>query len=312
MSALTPLVLDWFAAHHGVASLADLDRLGVTMKQRRNALRARQLIAELHGVYRLAGTPRTASQAAAVACAANPDVAVSHISAGRHWGLRGLGRDARLHVLIPGQLRRQIPNAVIHRTYWLEATDVVSGSDGIRFTSPPRTVFDLASMLTDERLESVIEQVLHDGLAALPALFAISARLRHRGRKGSDRIGRVLAGRPAWLKPVDSDLELRVERAIISAGLPRPVRQYPVQLPNGETFRLDFYWPDVAEALEVDHITWHGGKLDLTADKRRDRMLRRVGIRTTRITDDDVQHRLPSVIADLRAVLRPTHVRSAS
>jgi hypothetical protein len=55
--------------------------------------------------------------------------------------------------------------------------------------------------------------------------------------------------------------------------------------------------------IEIDHVTWHGGKLDLTADKRRDRPLRRIGINSTRVTDDDVRQRLPSIIEDLRAVV---------
>ena len=85
-----------------------------------------------------------------------------------------------------------------------------------------------------------------------------------------------------------------------------------ITLGAGELFRLDFYWPVESEALEVDHVTWHGGKLDLTADKRRDRLVSRFGVRTTRITDDDVRHRLPAIINDLRAILSRSHVRSLS
>ncbi len=65
--------------------------------------------------------------------------------------------------------------------------------------------------------------------------------------------------------------------------------------------------------LEIDHITWHGGKVDLTADKRRDRLLRRIGINTTRVTDATKSARdLTRIIDDLRAVLTPTHTRSVS
>jgi very-short-patch-repair endonuclease len=312
MSAFTAPVLDWLAGHHGVAAIADLDRLGVTPKQRRLALRSGQLKTDVYGVYRLAGAPRTAEQAAALACAAGPDVVVSHVSAGRRWGFRRLGPDARLHVVIAGQNHRRLPDVVIHRSHRLEPVDVVEGPDGIRFTSPPRSVFDLASVVSDEQLESIIEQVLHDGLVTIPTLFATARRLRQRGRNGSARFGRVIESRPAWLRPVDSDLELRVERAVIEAGLPRPLRQHPVWLPSGEMFRLDFYWPDEREALEVDHVTWHGGKLDLTADKRRDRLMRRLGIHTTRVTDEDVRHHLPVVVSDLRAILEGSRVRSAS
>jgi hypothetical protein len=304
--------MSWLATHHGVVTSSELARLGISRHQTNRLLRDGVLIPYTRAVYRLAGATRTAEQAAALACAAGPDVVVSHISAGREWGFRGLGGEAHLHVAIAGQNHRDLPDVVVHRSHRIDPVDIVERSDGIRFTSPPRTVFDLASCFSDERLESIIEQVLHDRLSTIPTLMATAARLRQRGRNGSARIGRVLGSRPAWLKPVDSDLELRVERAIIEAGLPRPLRQHPIRVPSGELFRLDFYWPVEAEALEVDHVTWHGGKLDLTADKRRDRLLRRFGINTTRITDDDVRHRLPTIINDLRGILGRSHVRSLS
>ena len=64
---------------------------------------------DVAGVYRLAGAPRTPEQAAALACAAGLDVVVSHVSAGREWGFRRLGADARLHVVIAGQNHRRLP-----------------------------------------------------------------------------------------------------------------------------------------------------------------------------------------------------------
>jgi very-short-patch-repair endonuclease len=314
MHGLSPELVDWLSTHHGVIGSDDLERLGVSRERRQLLRRTGVLQSYVPGVYRLGGAPRSTEQAAALACAAGPDVIVSHTSAGRHWGFRQLGADAQLelHVLIAGQNHRRLPDAIVHRSHLIEPIDIVEGADGIRYTSPPRTVFDLASVLNDDRLESVIEQVLHDGLMTIPTLRATGARLRQRGRDGSARFGRVIESRPAWLRPVDSDLELRVERAIIEAGLPRPLRQYPVQLPSGETFRLDFYWPDNREALEVDHITWHGGRFEATADKRRDRLLRQLGIHTTRITDDDVRNRLPVVIVDLRVIVGRSDVPRVS
>jgi very-short-patch-repair endonuclease len=302
----------WLASHHAVISSTELERFGITPREIQRLLRERRLVSYIRGVYRLAGAPETTHQAAALACTCGPDVAVSHTSAGRIWGFRQLGADRQLHVLIGGPAHRRLPGATVHRCHHIDAVDLVDRADGIRVTSPPRTVFDLASVVGDERLESIIEQVLHDGLATIPTLLAIGRRLRRRGRDGSARYGRVLQSRPAWLKPVGSDLELIVERAIIAAGLPRPLRQHPIRLRSGDVIRPDFYWPAEAEVLEVDHVTWHGGKLDLTEDKRRDRMLRQLGIGTTRVTDEDVRSRLPAMIDDLRSVLGRTDARYAS
>jgi very-short-patch-repair endonuclease len=237
---------------------------------------------------------------------------VSHTSAGRVWSLRGLGADRRLHVTLPGRQKRLVPGAVVHWSHRIDVVDVVERPDGIRVTSPPRTAFDLAWQLSDDRLASVIEQLVHDKRCTIPTLFATGRRLGRSGRNGSDRFARVLQSRPAWLRPVGSDLELRFERAVIDAGLPRPVRQAAIALPDGHVVHPDFLWPEIGEAVEIDHITWHGGKLDLTYDKQRDRLLRRVGIHTTRFTDSEILDNLRSVVEDTRAILERSRVATVS
>ena len=304
MSVLTAAVRDWFATHHGVAHRTELLDLGVTEHQLKWARRSGVLVTHGRSVYRLAGAPATTDQRMALACAAAPDVVVSHRSAGRLWGLRRLGRDDRLHVTIGGRSNRRVPGVVVHRSFRMDAVDVIERDDGIRLTSPPRTAFDLAAVLHDDALASIIEQLLHEERCAVPTLFATGRRLGERGRTGSARFARVLQSRPAVLKPAASDLELRLERALRRRRAARPVRQHPLQLPSGEVVHPDFYWPVQREALEVDHVTWHGGKLDLTYDKRRDRQLWRLGVHVTRVTDDEIRHHLGRVVADIGAILR--------
>jgi very-short-patch-repair endonuclease len=310
--AFTPAVTSWLAHHHGVITRSEFHRFGSTDHQIKRLLRLRVLIPYVPGVYRLSAAPVTLEQAMALACAVGPDVVVSHVSAGRIWGLRRLGSDQRLHVLTEGAAHRTVPEAVIHRCYHIDPIDVVERADGIRLTSPPRTCFDLASMLSDDRLESVIEQLVHEQKATLPTLFGTGHRLRQRGRTGSARYHRVLESRPAWLKPVGSDLELQLERALLAAGLPQPRRQHALTLPTGDIIHPDFYWPERREIVEVDHVTWHGGRLSSAYDKRRDRLTRRMGIGTTRVADSDIRDHLGSVVADIASVLRRTDARTVS
>lgn len=306
MPLLTPEVNAWFATHHGVSRRTDLFQLGIRPTDIRYALETGVLVAVSQAVYRLAAVPPSSEQRMALACAVDDDVVISHVSAGRLWGLRRLGRDARLHVTIGGRSNRLVPGVARHRSHRVHAIDVVGRDDGIRVTSPPRTVFDLAAMLHDDALASVIEQVLHEQRCTVPTLFDTGRRLAERGRNGSARFARVLQSRPALLKPVASDLELMLEQAILDAGLPRPLRGHPVRLRSGDTVHPDFLWPEAREAVEVDHVTWHGGKLDLTYDKRRDRELWKVGVHVTRVTDSEISNHLGRVIADLRAILRPS------
>jgi very-short-patch-repair endonuclease len=312
MHALTPAVAAWLSTHHGVIALSDLRRLGATDHQIRRLLRIQVISPYTRGVFRLAAAPETAEQRMALACAVHPRAIVSHVSAGRLWNLRRLGSDQRLHITIPGRVQRRVPGVVVHWSHRIDSVDVVERPDGIRVTSPPRSAFDLAWWLSDDRLASIIEQLVHDGRCTIPTLFATGRRLRASGRNGSDRFGRVLQSRPAWLRPVGSDLELRFERAVLAARLPRPVRQHPIRLPDGTVIHPDFYWPDACEVVEIDHVTWHGGKLDLTYDKQRDRQLRRLGIHVTRFTDSEIGGDMPRVIDDLRAILDRSRASNAS
>ena len=132
----------------------------------------------------------------------------------------------------------------------------------------------------------------------------LGSRLCRQGRNGSERFRRVLDMRPEWWTAVDTDLELRLEQAIVDAGLPRPIRQFEIALPDGSDIHPDFYWPDPPTALEVDHSSWHGGREQQTYDKWRDRQLTRVGVRPMRVSEDDIRFRLETVTADLAAVLR--------
>ena len=304
MWLFTPDVTRWLATHHGVAHRLDLERLGATRHQLAHAARLGAIVREGTSVYRLAAAPATAEQRMALACAAGPDVVVSHRSAGRVWGLRRLGQDDRLHVTIRARSNRQVRGVVIHRSHRIEAVDVVERADGIRLTSAPRTAFDLAAVLHDDALASILEQLLHDERCTVPTLFATGRRLGEHGRSGSARFTRVLQSRPALLKPAASDLELKLERALVEAGLPRPLRQQALRLPSGEVVHPDFYWPAQREAVEVDHVTWHGGKLDLTYDKRRDRQLWQLGIHVTRVTDDEIRRHLGRAVADIATILR--------
>lgn len=162
-------------------------------------------------------------------------------------------------------------------------------ADGIVVTSPPRTLFDLASVLDADALESAIEQGIDRGMFGVPTLWGVARRLATRGRPGSTRFVDVLAGRPSWVKPVGSNHELVLARALVAAGLPEPVRQHPVMLGNGRTVHPDLCWPDVRLIVEVDHVTWHGGRIASTQDKRRDRQLRLRGWEVDRVTDADLR-----------------------
>jgi very-short-patch-repair endonuclease len=110
-----------------------------------------------------------------------------------------------------------------------------------------------------------------------------------------------LDARPDWLKPADSDLEVQLWRSLRAAGLPLQ-RQFPVVLDSGATVHLDLADESIRFGVEVDHVTWHGGRLDAQRDKRRDRELARLDWTVSRVSDEDISTRLSTTTAELLAI----------
>jgi very-short-patch-repair endonuclease len=112
------------------------------------------------------------------------------------------------------------------------------------------------------------------------------------------------------MRSPDSDLELRLWRALAAAGESFE-RQQRVELDGGDVIQLDLACPECRLGIEVDHVTWHGGRIDVQSDKRRDRRAARVGWTMLRVTDDDIDSRLASVVDDIRTVHRARCDRAA-
>ena len=113
----------------------------------------------------------------------------------------------------------------------------------------------------------------------------------------------VIRSRPAWRAALQSDLEVRVLEEMARQRLPAPTTQFPMALPDGRDIRIDFAWPRLKLAVEVDHPAWHDGAIESHRDKARDRKLVAIGWIPTRITDIDVNGGLRDAVADIGAIL---------
>ncbi|MCU1346393.1 MAG: hypothetical protein JWL70_2659, partial [Acidimicrobiia bacterium] len=248
-------------------------------------LASRQLIRVHASVFISAAHPRTMEAELVAACMAHDAAVVSHTAAGRQWGLRRMGMVVP-YVTVPHGRGPKLAGVTVHRSRVLEPEDVVTRGDGIRLTSPPRTVFDLASMLDDGALASVIEQVI-DQYCSYGSLVRVLDRLGAGGRPGTARFARVLGSRPADRRASDSEPELRLAEALRAVGL-RCEPQYPVTLPGGVTIHIDLALIRERVAVEVDHSHWHGVASAAHRDKERDRLLGRGGWHPVRVTEIDV------------------------
>jgi very-short-patch-repair endonuclease len=298
----------WLGAHHGVVTRTWLREHGVSDGQLRQMRESGRILEAHRGVYRSSSAPRTQYQRMAelVACTGG---AVSHTSAGQIWGFRKLSRYREIHLTVTQVVQRRfdgdgLDEVVLHRSSTLPAPDVVARGDGIVLTSPARTVVDLAGVIPEADLESIVEQGLAMGRFSLTRLMATQDRLASPGRKGTKQLRRVLASRSLRQRPVDSDYELRLLRALQAEGVPTFERQMPLRLVGGELVHPDLAEPTRRFIIEVDHATWHAGEKAKMYDHWRDRQYHLLGWHSERVSDKDINHRLPETVQELLAIYR--------
>jgi hypothetical protein len=147
----------------------------------------------------------------------------------------------------------------VHRS-----TDLLSGHTTIRHripvTNPLRTIVDLAAVVPAEQVEDAIDAGL-----AYPSLFTIPGveRMLHdlagRGRRGTGVLRRLLAERALGHAVTDSKLESRMGKLLKRAELPPAVFHCVVTTPDGVFLaEVDFAYPEVKLAIEVDGFGAHG------------------------------------------------------
>ena len=289
-------------ARHGVTTTARLAGIGVGRRTVDRLKRSGRLRSVGQGVLASTSWPATLEHRMAVACAGSGGV-VRFPTAGLVWGFRKTPRAGDVHVVIPdSRYIDPLAGTVIHRSCALQEVDVVRRNDGIAVTSPPRTAFDAAWDLSRDDLESLIEQGIQRQMFTIPTMWAVARRLREHGRPGSARLGEVLTGREVWRKPVDSDYELRLERAMRRRGFPPLERQCRIELANGEVIHADLGLPEHGFYVEVDHLTWHGGRMAADYDSRRDLKVAALGLHVERVTDTSIDRHLTETVEALWAI----------
>jgi hypothetical protein len=165
--------------------------------------------------------------------------------------------------------------------------DLAPEDKTIRFGVPTatmqRVVFDLATVLERDELQSVLEQAEHARMDFGPVLAMMA---RHPRRKGVPLL-RELAPR---IRPVDpkSWLEADLAPFLRSLGAPEPLRNWFLETSKGLEEVDFFYPPDLV--VEGDGYAFHGGASNLTRDHQKDRRLRRAGYRVERVTYDELHY----------------------
>lgn len=164
-------------------------------------------------------------------------------------------------------------------------------------SDPGQAAWETAVWLDPIRAVSIIDALLGQGLTDRAAL--IEAAARNANRAGSRRASWLfdLADGGAQ-SPPESQLRVR----LTLGGLPRPVVQHPIRLPNGVVLHPDLAWPEYRVAVEYDG-QWHADADQLHRDRRRLNLLVGAGWVVLHVTSRRMHTEFPAVLREVRAAL---------
>jgi hypothetical protein len=167
---------------------------------------------------------------------------------------------------------------------------------GIPVTTVPRTLVDLASVLSSEALARAAHEA---GIRHHTTPEQVEAALeRHPNARGAGNLRRVIQGD---VHVTLSKLERRFLRLLRAAKLHLPETNRPA---GGR--HVDCRWPEIGLTVELDSYTYHRSRHAWEQDRRREREARARGDDFRRYTYGDVFERPASVLGELRTVVPPT------
>ena len=269
--------------------------LGMDRRAVDRHLAAGEVLAVHAGAYAFGhrALPRGWRQTAA-ALSAGEDAVLSHRSAGAWLGLLGWW-DGHVHVTIPRQTGRgpSSDGIVVHRCRTLLPRDVAV-HDGLRCTTPARTLVDLAATaprLLPRALREAEVQRLDVG--TVHVLLA-----EHPRRRGARALRAALAAFDPGTADARSPLEHDALDLIRRAGLP------PAQanvLVCGHL--VDLLWPREKVVVELDGRRTHATPSAFEEDRRRDIALQLAGYLVLRLTARRLREEARAVVGELSAAL---------
>ena len=288
---------------HGVASG---DRLRLTKRQRDYACATNALVRVHQNVFVDPAVPRTSEQDLMVAItAAGRDACAWGPSAAAVWKLLEQ-HPAVPHVVVPLRKWARVSGAVVRRSSDL-CPDHVMTRHSIPVTKPLITAVDLGAWLDPMDLAEVLIRARQLKLFEPDAVRATIDRLTKPGRNGIRPARHALELVMIGDRPADSILELRFHHG---AGrlLPPYEYQWEVRV-RGRTLRIDFAYPSVKLAIELDGYDKRRSSESLEYDARRGRLLLQDGWTVPHFTWTQVNLDPTGVAAEIIGLLRAAGYR---
>jgi very-short-patch-repair endonuclease len=294
-------LLEVAAAQFGVLSVAQAASLGFSRSALDHRIRQGRLRRGWPGTLVVTGHPPAPEGDLFGLCLSLGDECVaSHRAAAWIWGIGGY-EELALEVSVPrAAARRRRWPAVVHAVSDLPPRDA-AWRRGLPVTSLARTIYDLAAVAGALELERCLDDaiLLHRLNARRMALWLRARELQGRRRGELDQ----LLGDRQVRRPTESPLEQRVEHLLTGAGLPQPVRQLEIELPDRTKVRPDLAWPQAMTLMECDGSRPHDARRVQRWDARRQNLLQLLGWLVLRATEEQLRDEPLTLVETTRLTL---------
>lgn len=289
-------------AQHQLVDVRSAAAVGVHRAQLSRLARQHHLERIGRGLYRLRDAPETWHQQllAGVILAGAPSQA-SHGAVARLLGIPTFEGNPP-EITVPSKRTFRRDGVVVHESRDLRYVPPVV-IDAIPCTPPRRLAVDMGAVLGPTAYTTVLRELRREHGLSWPKLAAVLRLHSRRGRGGCGPLRRYLERHYGVDGIPDTTLEQVVLDLLIDAWLPLPVCQLVVPLPDGRHYRIDFAYPLVKLAIEIDGP--HHRLPEVAArDARRDRRLRALGWTVDRFDEDEVTYHPELVLQAIRRRLR--------
>jgi very-short-patch-repair endonuclease len=276
------------AGRHRVLTVVELYAAGLSDEAIEYRVSQGRLQRLWTGVYLVGSAPPpplSLAYGAVASCAGDAYV-------GRYWGAFVLGFGAEpslpVNVLVIRGSRRGRPEAVKpYRSTTLEARDLGS-CEGIKVTSPARTILDCAETATLPQLEALVAAAHAKNAVTYAQLEDVLGRAGR--RRAAARLRAVLTDTSGGMTLSEAERILR--RLLKQAGLAQPLTNYAIG-----RYRADFCWPQFKLIVEFDSWAHHGHRQGFRHDRRRNSHLTAKGWSVLPVTDEMLRREPFRVVA---------------
>ncbi len=260
------------AAHDGLIPTDAIVAAGHSREALARRVKINALLWVRRGVRATVGTQLTPTRHAMAAALLNPGSWVSHTAALDVYG--ATLKPSSLRAEISGPDQQRLANVHTHQTDGPGQANL-GCRFGVSISQPWWAIVEASAVLPEDLLAVAMDSLVQSKLTSLARLQRAHEEAgRYRGRP---LLARLLDDRLNGQGLVNGFLEQDLDRALRKCGLPVPVRNFTVRLPNGKIRVIDRAWPNVKLGVEAHSWQYHSNTTDWGRTMIRDRELTSIG-----------------------------------